>query len=84
MKKFYAPILIVQFVLMVMFLIYALVQRTQVIKQREIAVQAETIAQENEKRAIELQKLAEMAHHQAMQQAELARQALEACEKKKK
>lgn len=84
MRKFYTPILIVQFVLMIMFLMYALVQRTQAIKQRELAevmrqeaLTQKMLAEQNEMKAFE-------AQHEAMQQADLARQALDACEKKKK
>jgi septal ring factor EnvC (AmiA/AmiB activator) len=84
MRKFNTPLIIVQFVLMIMFLMYALVQRTEAMEQHEIARQAEMIAQENEQRAIVAQKLAEQAQDEAKLQAELARQARDACEKRKK
>jgi hypothetical protein len=65
--KTYIIILIVQFVLMAMFLIYALVQRTQAIKQRELATSSEQKAIENESKAM-------MAIQEASKQAEIARE----------
>jgi hypothetical protein len=50
MRKTFLVILAVQFVLMGLFLVFALVQSTQAIKQREFAIQAQQQAEENEKR----------------------------------
>jgi len=83
MNKKFILILVVQFVFMTMFLVYALVQRTQAIKSQELAKQTEQralaqaqLAQVNEAMAMRTRQLAE-------QQAAAAQAALEACSKRK-
>jgi hypothetical protein len=65
----YIAILIGQSLLILMFLVYALVQRTQAIKQREIAIEAQAQAEENERRALESQMLAQQQMNIAEQNA---------------
>jgi hypothetical protein len=64
-------------VLCILFLVYALVQRTQAMRQREIAVELQKQAEENEKKALEAQAEAAKQAEIAREQAELARRTLE-------
>jgi len=70
----YVVIIIVQFVLMAMFLIYALVQRTQAIGSEENAI-------EGQRQAIRMEELARHAQTEAENQAKLAQATAEAYKK---
>jgi WD40 repeat protein/energy-coupling factor transporter ATP-binding protein EcfA2 len=61
-------------VISLMFLVYALVQRTQAIKQRELAVEAQAKAELNEKAALEAKAEADKQRNIAEQNAILAEQ----------
>jgi hypothetical protein len=76
-KKFPWFLMIISWVLCLMFLIYAVVQRTAAIKQQELALE---IAKENNLLVMR----AEEAKMQAAANAEEARRALERCEQKQK
>ncbi|HMJ67989.1 MAG TPA: hypothetical protein VK508_03805 [Cyclobacteriaceae bacterium] len=61
-------------VISLMFLVYALVQRTQAIKAQQSAIEAQVKAEENEKKALIAQAEATKQAEIARQQAEIARQ----------
>jgi hypothetical protein len=76
-------VIILQFVLMVLFLVYALVQRTQAIKTYEMAIINENLAKKAQMEAMEQRNIAEKHQRMAVVQAEMAQKALEECQSKK-
>jgi WD40 repeat protein/energy-coupling factor transporter ATP-binding protein EcfA2 len=72
--RIFAIVLGTATVISLLFLVYALVQRTQAIRQREIAVELQKKAEENEKKAIVAEAEAKKQAEIARQQAEIARQ----------
>jgi len=72
----YIVILIIQFILMMMFLVFAIVQRTKANRNQELLIHAQQRAEENEKLAL-------LAQREATKQAEIARKILEECQSKK-
>lgn len=73
----------VQSVLVVMFLVYALVQRTEVTKMREQAMENEYRAREARAEAEKQRAIAEEQMRIAVAQQALAQKAIEECSKKK-
>lgn len=69
-KRALVLIIVVQFVLMIMFFAYAMVQRTSAIKNEQRAIEQAEIAKQNEMRVI-------AAQQEAIKQAERAQKALE-------
>ncbi|HEX8059813.1 MAG TPA: hypothetical protein VF473_02710 [Cyclobacteriaceae bacterium] len=65
-KKVYLAVIIVQFVLMSLFLVYAMVQRTQAIKNEEYARLAQVDAEKQAKRAMEITIACEQKLHDCM------------------
>lgn len=79
MKKRHIVILLAQTLLIFMFLVYALVQRTQAIKQRELTIEAQSKAEENERRALEQEAIVSEAMRSAAAAQAEATKVLEEC-----
>jgi hypothetical protein len=75
MKKTFVVILVIQFILMGLFLVYALVQKTQAERAREIAYL-------NEQRAKEAEHMAQEQKNASMEQTRRARQIVMETEQK--
>lgn len=79
----YVVILIIQFILMAMFLIYALVQRTQAIKNEELLIEIREQSARNEALAQAIKIEAQNQAKIAQATAEAYKKELEACMMKK-
>jgi Flp pilus assembly protein TadB len=68
----------------ILFLVYAFIQKQEADKQKEIAVRAMTMAEEQRAEAEQQRRAAEAARIEAVNQQALAAEALANCEKNKK